>query len=186
MSTDNKKFDNLFSRLQGQWDEHEPEQGHQLRFLDRLQPEVQKKKKANYWPVLSIAATVLIMLGLFFIYNPNGTSGTPKDALAGISPEAREAQYYFASVIKKELATIEKEKSPEAQRIVKDALFRMEKLEKDYDELTKQLIKDGENKQLLTAMITNLQTRISFLQEVMTQIDNTKKLKQQKNETNQI
>lgn len=186
MNMNEKKLDELFTRLQSQWDESEPGEGHQLRFLDKLGPQTQRKKKAIIWPALSIAATVLIMLGVFFIYQPWGDKTSSTEAMAAISPEAREAQDYFASVVQSELAKIEKEKSPEAQRIVKDALFRMEKLEKDYDELTKQLIKDGENKQLISAMITNLQTRISFLQDVMTQIENTKKLKQQQNETNQL
>lgn len=186
MNMNEKKFDDLFTRLQNQWDQHEPEVGHQLRFLDKLQPQLQTKKKSKIWPALSIAATVIILLGVFFIYESGIQTGSSKEALAGISPKAREAQDYFASVIQSELAKVEKEKSPEARRIVKDALFRMEKLEKDYDELAQQLIKDGENKQLLSAMITNLQTRISFLQDVMTQIENTKKLKQQQNETNQL
>lgn len=184
MSTGNKKnIDGLFAHFQDKWDEHEPEPGHQLRFLDRLQPDVKKKRTIGLWPVLSVAATVVVMLGLFFIYNPAAQN---TDALAEMSPKARETQHYFASVIKKELAQIEKEKSPETQRIVKDALFRMEKLEKDYDKLTKDLLKDGENKQLLNAMIINLQTRVSFLQEVMAQIENTKKLKQQSDENTQL
>lgn len=183
----NKDFDELFNRLEGHWDEHEPEDGHQIRFLDRLQPVAEKKKRSSLWPVLSVAATVLVMLGIFFIYNNTGTTNdSTSEALASISPEARKTQNYFASVIDIELAKIEKEQSPEAQKIVKDALFRMEKLEKDYEDLTKQLLKDGENDQLLNAMIINLQTRVSFLQEVMNQIKNTKKLKQQKNENNQL
>ncbi|MGV3459340.1 MAG: hypothetical protein ACO1N9_02680 [Flavobacterium sp.] len=182
----NKDFGELFNRFDGQWDEHEPDSGHQLRFLDRLQPEVTKKKKTYLWPVFSVAATILIMLGVFFIYNGSGNYNTSSEALASISPEARKTQFYFASVIEKELTKVENEKSPETQRIVKDALFRMQKLEKDYDDLTKQLLEDGENNQLLNAMITNLQTRVSFLQDVMTQIENTKKLKQQDNETNQL
>jgi hypothetical protein len=186
MNMTEKKIDDLFSRLHGQWDVHEPEEGHQVRFLDKLQPQNQVKKKAKIWPALSIAAMLIVLLGVFSIYEPGIQTGTSNEALAEISPKAREAQDYFASVIQSELAKVEKEKSPEARRIVKDALFRMEKLEKDYNELARQLIKDGENKQLLSAMITNLQTRISFLQDVMTQIENTKKLKQNQNETNQL
>ena len=38
------------------------------------------------------------------------------------------------------------------------------------------LIKDGENKQIIYAMIRNLQTRISFLENVLYQINTTEKL----------
>lgn len=186
MDKNKDTIDGLFKHFHEQWDEHEPETGHQLRFLDKLQPLEKKNRKTGIWPALSIAATILMVLGLFFLYEPGTTVGTSKDALAKISPEARETQHYFASVIKQELAKVENEDAPEAQRIVKDALLRMDKLEKDYDELLRQLLKDGENRQLLYAMITNLQTRISFLQEVMTQIENTKKLKHQQNETNKL
>jgi hypothetical protein len=62
----------------------------------------------------------------------------------------------------------------------------MEELEKDYEKLTAELLKNGENKKIIHAMITNLQTRIRFLEEVMANIENIKKLKEQHHENKTI
>lgn len=180
MSTNNN-LEELFSKFSGGWDTAEPPAGHQDRFLERL--ERRGKKRFSPTLFLPVAAAILILFGVFINYNPD----TPQqDALAKVSPKARETQLYFASVISKELAKIEKENSPETQRLVKDALLQIEKLEKDYDKLTQELLQKGESRQLIHAMITNLQTRIAFLERVTIQIENTKKIKEQYNENNQL
>ncbi len=171
---EDKNLNDLFNRLEGQWDIHEPEAGHHRRFLDRLDDN--RKKRSPLMLILPIAAAVLILLGLFTMYK-SGIDNT-NTQVAKISPQVKETQMYFASIIEKELAKVEKEKSPETEMLVRDALNQMEKLEKDYDKLTKELIEKGESKQLIYAMITNLQTRISFLEEVLTRIENIKKIKE--------
>lgn len=178
MNTNN--IDDLFKKFDGQWDVEEPAAGHQDRFLDRL--ERKKKKKFSFKLLVPVAAAILILFSVFISrQQPPAT----QNALAKVSPEVRETQFYFASIVKKELAKVEKENSPETQKLVKDALFHMEELERDYDKLTQELLKKGENKQIIHAMITNLQTRISFLEEVLTRIENTKKLKEKYHESNQ-
>lgn len=179
MNTNN--IDDLFTKFNGQWDVEEPALGHQDRFLDRL--ERSKKKKFSYRLLIPVAAAALILFGLFINHKPEQPA--TQDALAKVSPKVRETQVYFAAIIEKEMAKVEKENSPETKKLVKDALFHMQELENDYDKLAQELLKKGENKQIIHAMITNLQTRISFLEEVMTRIENTKKLKEQYNEINQ-
>ncbi|RYJ42435.1 hypothetical protein [Flavobacterium beibuense] len=172
---EDKNLNELFKRLEGQWDNHEPVLGHQQRFLDRL--DGKKKKHSPILILLPIAAAVLILFGIFNVYNED-TNGNNNQQVAKVSPKVQETQTYFAAIIEKELAKVEKEKSPETQMIVQDALVQMKKLEQDYDKLTQELIEKGESKQLIHAMITNLQTRISFLEDVLTRIENIKKIKE--------
>ena len=175
---EDKNLNDLFKSFEGQWDIYEPEAGHQRRFLDRLD-ESKKKKSLPLMLILPIAAAILILFGIFTIYSPNVTTGRD---MAKVSPNVQETQMYFTSVIEKELAKVENEKSPETAMLVRDALNQMRVLEKDYDKLTKELMEKGESKQLIHAMIKNLQTRISFLEEVLTRIENIKKLKENYNE----
>lgn len=172
---EDKNLNELFKNLEGQWDNHEPLLGHQQRFLDRLEG---KKKRSPLTLILPIAAAILILFGIFTVYNNNGTTDATQEQMANVSPEVQETQMYFASIIEKELAKVEKEKSPETEMIIRDALVQMKKLEEDYNKLTHELIDKGENKQIIHAMITNLQTRISFLEEVLTRIENIKKIKE--------
>ena len=48
----------------------------------------------------------------------------------------------------------------------------MRTLDNDYDKIIKELETNGESKQIIYAMISNLQTRISFLQSVLQHIEN--------------
>jgi hypothetical protein len=52
----------------------------------------------------------------------------------------------------------------------------MEVLEKDYQKLKEEIGKNGENKQILYAMITNMQTRISFIKSVLEQVEDINKI----------
>jgi len=150
------------------WDTEEPNEGHELRFLQKL--DRPRRKRQRLYGTLSIAASVLILLGIFLWKNQ---AATPTYQM---SPENREAQKYFASVIQKELATIQSEDAPVARGMVQDALKQMDKMEADYDRLAAELARKGENEQLIFAMITNLKTRIEFLERVSHQIKTIKKI----------
>ena len=68
------------------------------------------------------------------------------------------------------------------KKIIEDALIQLDVLEKDYNLLKTEIAKNGENKQIIHALLTNMQTRISFIQSVMEEIDNINQLKMNRNE----
>jgi hypothetical protein len=180
MNTKNNNLDELFSSLNNQWDTADPAKGHQDRFLSRL--EGKKKKRFPLWVAMPVAAAIVLVVGMVFFLMPQQPQNPV--VLNKMSPKAKEAQLYFASIIEKELAKVEKENSPETKMLVADALERMNQLEADYGRLVSELQQKGESKQLLHAMIINLQTRISFLEEVLNRIENIKKIKENYNENN--
>lgn len=184
MKKEKDNIKELFNNFQGQWDTEEPELGHQQRFLKKLKNKKKKKQKSFlYKLVFPAAAAVIILLGLIVTYNPEPS---PQQQAAEVSPHVKETELYFTAIIEKELARVEKENSPETKVLVQDALNRMQVLEKDYDKLMHELVNKGENKKIIHAMIINLQTRISFLEEVLNRIENVKKLKENYNESSNI
>ena len=88
-----------------------------------------------------------------------------------LSPQAQETQDYFSSVIRTELTELKKQETSVSKALIKDALLEMEFLEKDYERLKLEIIKKGENKQIIYAMLTNMQTRISFIRSVLEQVE---------------
>ncbi len=179
---DERKLNALFDQFKDQWDTQEPELGHQQRFLKKLE-EKKKTRSIPYKLFLPIAAAILILFGIF----RTDFFGSPQENAVKTSPKVQETQMYFASIIKKELAKVEKEQnSPETKQLVQDALIHMAALDKDYQKLTLELEKNGESKQLIHAMITNLQTRISFLEEVLKRIESIKKIKENYHENKTI
>ncbi|AWI26397.1 anti-sigma factor [Flavobacterium pallidum] len=168
MEYDNKKGFHL-----SDFDTEEPPMGHHQRFMERLEGHQRNKKRFPYTTVLSIAASIVVLLGIWISFNP-----MPSDKpMAKLSAENRETQEYFTHVIHKELASLKAASSPETKPILDDAFRQLQELDNDYNKLMKELSEKGENKQIIHAMITNLQTRISFLERVETQIDRIKQFK---------
>lgn len=165
----------------------EPKDGHKDRFAEKLRKSksgIRDSRVRMLWsPLLGAAAAILIIVLL-----AAGSFGTftDKGDLAGISPEMKETQQFYTTLIKTELARLEAASTPETEKLVKDALAQIDKLDQDYDKLKNDLKESGQDKRVIFAMISNLQQRIDILTTVMEQIENFKELKNPNNENNII
>jgi hypothetical protein len=169
MKTENDKLDSLFEKLENQWDIHDLQSQHEERFMGKL---TTKKSLKKYILPITIAASVIILLGVSLFYNPNTKSNELKFA----SKETKQTDSIFNVLIEKQLEKIKDRKSPVNEKIITDALKQMKTLDSDYEKIKLELEKNGESKQIIYALISNLQTRISFLQNVLKCIDNNEKL----------
>jgi hypothetical protein len=178
MEMNNDKMDDLFEKLQGQWDIHEPDGNHYDRFLAK---QSRKKSKTNRWYALSIAASILLIIGFFTFFNDNLNKTPQNSDLQFASKQTRETDSIFTAMIRLELEKVKQKKSPINEKIVSDALIQMEKLDKDYEKIKQELIKNGESKQIIHAMIRNLKIRIAFLEDVLAHIENNEKINTHEN-----
>jgi len=175
----------LFAELRDSLDIAEPSQGHQQRFLNKLNESnsvltLEPVKKKSWLRILTVAATVAILLSIgIFQFN---TTSSIKDKVAKISPEASKTQFYFSNLIEEQIIELNSEKSPETEKIIYDTMAQLKKLELNYSNMEQDLLKGGNSKLILSAMITNFQTRIDLLNEVMIQIENIKTIKKSNNE----
>ena len=172
-------IESLFEKLQSDFDYELPADGHQERFLSKLQQANGvvgiHKKKNSWWKPLSIAASIalLAVLGVqLFSSQPN-----IKEQVVEISPEVSQTEFYFASLVEEQIQLLKNEKSPENEQLVEDTLRQLQSLENDYEMLEEALVAGGDSKLILNAMITNFQTRIDLLKEVLTTIESIKNLK---------
>lgn len=182
-----KDLENLFNTLNGSFDTEEPQEGHTVRFLEKLESLGNHdtigvtEKKQNLWlRPLAIAASIAIIFSLGVIIQKNMPS--TQEQLAEISPEAANTEFYFASIIEEQVKTLQQENIPETQQMVDDTMDQLQKLQIDYSRLEKDLLAGGNGKMILRAMITNFQTRIDLLEEVLVKIENIKNIKQSNNE----
>jgi len=182
MNTDN--LNTLFNRLEGEFDDAKPRLDHQARFLNKLKSQNEKTEtakisKTKKWkPLLAIAASIVLCLGLFTLMPHNDSV---KD-LANVSPELSVTQNFFTTTIEKELVTLNNERTPETAILIDDALKQLNILEKEYDILKIDLNKSGDDKRVIYAMINNFQNRIDVLQNVLNNIEKVKTLNQNSNE----
>ncbi|WP_125723680.1 anti-sigma factor [Flavobacterium ustbae] len=174
MKNEKDNLDELFNRFENQWDIQELNPDHQMDFLQKLN---KKEPKKRYWVVTAIAASIVIMLGISLFYK----NEKPKE-FKFASKETKRTDSIFNILIDNELDKLKEKSSPENQQIINDAMNQMKTFDADYQKIINELQKNGENKQIIYAMISNLQTRISFLQAVLKRIEDNEKLKNNSNE----
>jgi hypothetical protein len=187
MKTD-KDLKELFEGLD--FDIAEPSVNHEERFREKLRQRPQKKKVRHngiislWGPVMAVAASFLLAFVLIQgdISNPFST----KQELANVSPEMKQTQEFYSSVIRTELASLQEQKTPETEAVINDALNQLDILEKDYEKLKKDLGKSGQDKRVIYAMISNFQKRIDLLQLVLEKVNTINTLKNTSHENNII
>lgn len=170
MKKENDSLDQLFEKFENQWDVQEMNSDHQLDFLNKLNKKQPKKKNYAFW---AIAASIVVLLGVSLFYN---NIEKPKE-FKFASKETQRTDSIFSILIDNELVKLKEKSSPENEQIINDALKQMKVFDADYAKIITELQKNGENKQIIYAMISNLQTRISFLQTVLQRIEENEKFK---------
>lgn len=180
-----ESLDELFQSLD--FDVAEPDAGHEVRFREKLEEDHKGKVKSSgiiplWMPWVAIAACLLAAL---IIFPGNfGFQAQNQGELASVSPEMAETQDFYSSVIRKELAKLEQEKSPGTETLIADALKQLEKLELDYEKLKTDLVKSGQDNRVIYAMISNFQQRIDLLNQVLEKVNTINTLKNTPHENN--
>jgi hypothetical protein len=172
-------IDTLFESLEGTFDVHETPDGHQKRFLDRLNAQQEAKSQRNWWKPLSIAASIVVILGIGFSLMK---SPQPSGELASVSPEMEQTQTFFMSAINNEIDKLKSFETPETKQLIDDALKQITNLEKEYQLLKIDLVESGNDKRVIYAMISNFQSRIDLLEHVVSIIEDFENLKMNENE----
>ena len=153
------------------WDVEHLSAGHEKRFLRKLKQK--KASKQTFWKPLAIACSLVIGFGL--VYYVSGSIINQSTTEVVFSPKVQQTNDYFSSIIKTELTTLQQNETPQSKQLIADALTEMEQLEQDYDKLKLEIKKNGENEQIIYALITNMQTRITFLKNVLDQVHSLNK-----------
>lgn len=184
------EIEELFGRLESNWDTQEPNSGHQQRFLNRLQMNQATKKNhqsSQKWKYISIAASLalLVTIGIQFYTQPQQTQSQTQVSeieSEGKSERVQRTEYYFNTLIAQEIEIIEKVSSEKTKRLVVDLKTQLLRLENDYKALEADLNTKGDIKQILNAMIVNFQIRIKLAQEVLNKVKEIEDLKNKKHE----
>ena len=158
-------FNEIFNNQN--WDFENLTTGHEKRFLKKLKQK--KATKQHFWKPLAIACSITLVIGLIY-FTTNAIQNYNADQVV-FSKEVQQTNDYFASIIKSELVNLKQNETPKSKQVVTDALKEMELLEQDYNKLKLEIKKNGENKQIIYALITNMQIRITFLKNVLDQVE---------------
>ncbi len=164
------KLQDYFS--ENDFDFNEPHAGHLERFEKRLSEK--KSSKKTSWKWLSVAASVVLIIGFWL-----GSNHQKKQFdLADVSPKMEEVQNYFVATIHQELKEVEKHRNLKTEAIIELALEKLEDLEDNYKILLKELSTNNNQKRIIYAMVSNYQQRLEVLENILTHIEKTKNTQQ--------
>ena len=153
-------------------------QGHEARFLSKLDDELPQETKASRFSFLNIAASVVVILGLSFgayqfLNNsggdiPEGTEivnggESKKDikSMGEVVPDLKRVEDYYLASINLELSKVQM--TPENKDLVDGYIQRLKELNDEYDNLILELNENGPNEATLDALIDNLKFRLNLV-----------------------
>jgi hypothetical protein len=177
--------------------------GHRDRFLDQLDAVTTTQKVNNKhnsvssesgntpvqgkkiiamttWLKWSLAAGLAVLIG-FSGLHVDSTSSID-NGLASVSPKMAQAEDFFTNTIQQELGKLNKEQSPDTERIINRTKTALNQLEMDYTAIIADFKINNDSKTVIAAMIQNFQNRIDLLELALRQIKQLKNFKEQGNE----
>jgi len=160
------------------YDIYTPPEGHFKRFQIKIKSQDQPATKSNKLKWYFVAASLALLISLWYNFTPLKNTDYK---LTDVSEQMKETQDYFSSVIHSEIKKVNLKKNTTNTAIINDALHQVEKLDIEYVNLSNELKKNGFEKQVVNAIIFNYQQRIKILQDLLTQIENLKTIKNENN-----
>lgn len=162
----------LFEEEQQLSNQKMPE-GHQARFLQKLEEELPESgKQTTRFSFFSIAASVVLLISVGFfgatLIRDGGEDSIDekdvvetKSSIGEISPQLKKVEDYYLANINLELSKLEY--TPESKELFDGYVSRMDELSKEYERLADELIASGPNERTVTALIDNLKLRLNLL-----------------------
>lgn len=153
--------------------------GHRERFASRINPQASRKSGSvvkQIWLASAAAAAVVIMTFFFFGEQPGRIENSPTMSLSQVSDEMSDFESYYSSELDKRSQELVAERGSDPQ--VQAILTQLEELEKNYNELKRELGYNRNNEHIIRAMIDNYRLRLTLLERLM------KENIQEKNQSN--
>lgn len=161
------------------FDAEEPSSGHMERFGQKLPKS--KTRTLDYVKYAAAAAMITLMMTLsgLYIYDNWGVSTSSLPTLADAGPKYAEAEAYFVSTIQNQQQTID---NLESKDLLENVDFDKDLKAMDilYKKLQEDLNANPDDPRVINAMIKHYQTRIAVMNEIVKQLKEANKIKNNK------
>jgi len=180
-----KQIKNILKKAPGMFQTYAPKEGHELRFLQKLNAHQNLRKPTLVWrkktfQFLAVAACITILFGVFRwgAYTQNTQAH-----IRSIAPEAIAMNQHYTGVVAMAIKEIKAASNPLIKPHIDKALLKIKQLEDHMEEMEQDLINGGNTKLILQGMIQNYTTRVELLEEVINQIETINNINQNTNGT---
>lgn len=152
--------------------------GEQLWFKmeQELKKREQKTASGRWW--IGIAASLMVVLGIAFMYNQQQQAG---NTLAQVSPSQAEKQVQFSSLIEKKTDSLEVY-AAENPELYEKFTTDLEQIQADYDLLKQDLVKSPNQEFIIRAMEKNLELQLQIVSQQLQIINQVRQV----NKDNQL
>lgn len=165
-------MDKLKEYIQNQreeFDSPEPAEGHEARFLERLNAlEADKKRNSGmlFWRIAAaiILLVVLAVSSLIPRFNEPDDVHYRAMTLGDVSDEMAEVELYYQSRLSEEYNKIDK--LSDSDPLVRSYLDELDTLNEDYKKLEVTLYESGSHQKVVLAMIENFRLRLDLMEKL--------------------
>jgi len=162
------KLEKFIIENRAAFDKMEPTDGHETRFLRKLEHQTGEKKSAAvvFWRVA--AAIILLLVLSVSVLIPRFNS--PVDvqygsmSLSDVSDDMANVELYYKSKLASEYEKINQ--LSQSDPLVKAYLDEIDKLNKEYKNLEATLYESGTHEKVVLAMIENFRLRLSLMEKL--------------------
>ena len=143
-------------------------EGHEARFIGKLDTSLPLARKRHSYSFFRIAAGFLILVSMGYLGyrvfsndQPLQQEVSSAKTLEEISPELKKVEDYYLASINHELSKLRY--TSESKELFDGYVNRLDDLSSEYERLSNELIQSGPNEQTVTALIDNLKMRLDLL-----------------------
>lgn len=135
-------------------------------------------KTIKLWsnPIVKVAATVVIALGLFSLINTIIVGGANKNSQNDLAmQELNDINSYYKGLVAYQVTLVNKSTHLSSEE-KKEFLSFMDELDVEYELLKVELQKNVDSERVLEAIVINYKKRIELIENLLQQINRSKKL----------
>ena len=171
---ENDELESLLQQAAKTCDAAQPDDGHKVRFSERLDAihQVDTRYKRRVW---YRAAVVTVLLSISAVLSFQLMQSDPSNTTVGLPDEVKKEQFYLETIVETAMSKIEAERNENTQMIIDEAFVQLKLLEEEQKRLEQEL-KENYDKRIVKALMDNFQFRIRLLENVMEQIALSKEI----------
>ncbi len=147
------------------FDDDLPE-GHNQRFLDKLDSSLHETKKSRLNIYLAVAASIVFLLSVSYIVLLSSNIFTPdNDLFAGMTPELYETEEYYKNEIIQKMEILSNQDA-----IDQDVMSDLKDIDKSFRNIKKDLRVNPGDERIISAVINTYQIKLDLLNEILDRI----------------
>tara|TARA_R110000868_G_scaffold4211_13_gene26594 strand:+ start:3416 stop:3955 length:540 start_codon:yes stop_codon:yes gene_type:complete len=157
------------------FDEHKADKSKLWANIEKELGQKQPSKTIRFWksPLLKIAASIFIALGIYTVVDFFTNQNNPQQTVANY--ELQEIDMHYSNLVQHQVELVQ-QSTKLTQEEKDEFLSFMDDLDEEYAQLKIEMGKNLANEQILEAIVNNYKKRIELMENLLDRINNSKNI----------